>query len=406
MKKLFKKWFDTREVPFGVKVLTAATSVRWIGWGFAESLIPVFLFAFAGTFAEAGLLKSTYDIAYILVLPIAGILADRMRATTLILVGLWLYIFVGVGYALAGVTGLAIFIAVTRFLNGVGYALDSVGRSTYLRRHTPSHAVASALGYFDTISTFWWIAAALVGIFLVKIFALHWILFLITPTVVLSIGIVFKWARPTDVVPSVKNSERSQYKDIMREFVAWRWQLKSLVGLNFFLSFTGSVVAFFLPIQMFTEGSGYAPIIIMTVVLAAPAVFGWELGKMFDSSGPRIFGYALLVYALLLAGLGFTQSYIIQIAIALGLGFVQELLSVGKEELVTVYANPEHFGRVDGLSRSIANIGALAGPIIVGVLIDTTGVTVSYLLLAVLMALLAGGFVLTRWIVHNYRYAS
>ena len=155
MQEHFLKLWKSNDIPIGVRVLTFATSIRWIGWGFAESLIPIFLFSFGHSHANAGILKSFYDIAFIIALPLIGVLADRMRGTTLILIGLGLYVFVGTGYLLAGITGLVIFIVIARFFNGIGYAFDSVGRETYFRRHTPKEKLATVFGYFDSFASFW-----------------------------------------------------------------------------------------------------------------------------------------------------------------------------------------------------------------------------------------------------------
>jgi MFS family permease len=138
MQKYVLKFWNTEDIPHEAKILTAVTSIRWIGWGFAESLIPVLLYSFGHTFAEAGLLRSTYDIAFIIALPLVGVLADKThRATTLVLIGLLLYLFCGVAYLLAGIMSAVVFIVLARGINGVAYAFDAVGRNTCVRRHTP-----------------------------------------------------------------------------------------------------------------------------------------------------------------------------------------------------------------------------------------------------------------------------
>ena len=161
MKKFVLDFFDKKEIPTGTKILTYVTSIRWIGWGFAENLIPIFIFSFVGSYAQAGLLKSAYEFALIISLPLIGILADRVKATTLILAGLSLYLIVGTSYLFAGITGLAIFIVMARFSNGIAYAFDQVGRETYIRRNNISSKLATIFGYFDSVTNFWWIVAAL-----------------------------------------------------------------------------------------------------------------------------------------------------------------------------------------------------------------------------------------------------
>src|ERR1700723_548483 len=123
------------EIPYGVRVITIATAVRWFGWGLAESLIPVFIFSFAHTYATTGLIGSAYDFAFIIALPIVGVAADELPATSLVALSLAIYPLVGLAYLMAGVFGLVAFVVIARIVNGVTYALDCVGRETYIRRH-------------------------------------------------------------------------------------------------------------------------------------------------------------------------------------------------------------------------------------------------------------------------------
>ena len=399
MRTIFSKFWNTEEIPPGVRILTIATSVRWIGWGFAESLIPVFLYMFAGSFATAGLFNSAYDLAFIIALPLVGLAADRTRATTLILIGLSLYVFVGTGYFLAGFTGIAVFVVLSRAINGIGYAFDEVGRSTYIRRHTPSQNLATVFGYFDSIANFWWAMAAIVGIFLVSFIPIYWLLFLIVPTTLFAMLVIAIFGRKWDRDPKKIQESKPKYREIFREFGLWKWELKAIVAFNFFISFAGSIVLFFLPIQLFKEGSGYVPIILMGVVITIPAFFGWVLGKLFDKKGTRVFLYGLIAFAILVATLGFVHTYVWQIAIAFCVGIILELLSVGSSELVTVHADPEHFGRVDGLTHSITDMGALVGPIVAGVLIDAFGTKITYGALSLVILGLAFGFVFVAHII-------
>lgn len=397
MKELaFKLWNGTDDIPLGVRILTLVTSIRWFGWGFAESLLPVFLYSFVGSYAQAGLLRSVHDVAFIVSLPLIGMAADRMRSTVIVLAGLALYLLVGTGYLFAGLTGLAIFVVIARFVNGIGYALDSVGRETYFRRHTEPSRLATVFGYFDTVADFWWIAAAILGIVLIRYVQIHWLLFLITPTTLISLVILSRFSRRerrrgTEVVTPAQRNAR--YRDLLREFGTWDWRLRLLTVFNFFVSFTGSVVMFFLPIQMYNEGSGLVPVIVVGVITTIPALFGWVLGDLFDRKGIRVFGYGLLAFAVMLTGLGFLSGYLWQTIIAFLVGIVLELLSVGSNELVTVYANPEHFGRVDGMTRSLIDIGGMVGPLVVGIVVDAWGIHVALFGLAFLVLALAGAFV-------------
>lgn len=377
-------------------MITAATAVRWFGWGFGETLMPILLYSFGHTFAQAGLLRSAFDIALILSLPIIGMAADRMRATTIILIGSFIYLFIGVSYLLAGVTGLAIYIVLGRLMNGVSYGLDSVGRETYFRRHMPANKIATVFGYFDTIANLWWMIAGIIGIFLIKYFSIPQLLFLITPTTVIGILIVWNYRRKEPKKPITETRPKYKSTSILKEISNWSGTLKSLVMFDFFISFVYAVVMFFLPIEVYKEGTSLTLVIVMAVVSTIPILFGWSMGKWFDVKGTKVFTLGLIALALLLFSLVFTSGYIWKLVVSFLVSLVTELLSVGSNELVTVAANPEHFGRVDGIMRSITNIGAMVGPLAVGVIMDSYGIPIAYTILAVIILALAVIFHLTN----------
>ncbi len=61
------------ELPYGVRIIAWTRAIRWVGWGLGEALIPIFIFSFSSTFAEAGFFRGVYDIVSLLSLPIIGI---------------------------------------------------------------------------------------------------------------------------------------------------------------------------------------------------------------------------------------------------------------------------------------------------------------------------------------------
>ncbi len=381
-----------------MRILTYATSIRWVGWGFAEALIPIFLFSFAETYAAAGLLRSVYDVGFILMLPVAGMAADRFLSTGLILTGLVIYLFIGSAYFLAGATGLVVFAVVARFLNGISFSLDALGRETYIRRHTPREKIATIFGYFDTVAGFWWIIAALAGALLVKFFSIHALLFLITPTSLVALLIVWRFRKSGEEKrPGAgERGLKSAYSEILKEVATWGWKLRFIAMFNFFVAFASAVVVFFLPIEAYVQGADLSKTILLGVVFTLPTLFGWILGKYFDRKGSAAFFYGFVTFAVLLGLLGFFDSYVLKLFIAFGVGIILELLSVGSNELITAYANPEHFGRVGGMMRSISDVGSMIGPLLVGILIDWQGIHFSFLLLSLLMFVLAAIFYVLR----------
>lgn len=378
-----KLFLSSKEIPYGVRLITFVTSVRWFGWGFAETLIPVLLFSFGNSFAEAGLLKASVDITFILALPIIGMFADKVRATTLILISAVLYLFVGLGYFLTGVTGMVIFMILARLINGVSWGLDVVGRETYFMRHAEKNKIATVFGYFDTVANFWWVIAALIGILLVKYFSITALLFLITPFSFIGLLILLRFRKREERMHAVKFQKLSI--NLLKEVKDWGLMLKGILGFNFLISFTGAVVIFFLPIEVFREEGSLTLVILMGIAYILPSLTGWGLGTFFDIKGYKTLGTGLLLFALLLLSLSFLTSFFWRVAIMFIISMILELLSVGSNELMAASTKPEHYGRVEGIMRSVSTVGEMLGPLVVGILIDITSTGSAYISLSALI---------------------
>jgi len=395
---ILSPFFKIDVIPKGVRVLTYITALRWAGWGFAEALLPVFFFSFTQNYATTSLLRSAYDVSFILTLPIAGLLADKFRATSLVMFGLVIYLFIGSGYFLAGLTGVVLFAITARFLNGISYSFDILGRDTYTRRVTKKENLATVFGFVDAFANFWWIVAAIVGIFLVKYFSIYTLLFLVTPTSLLALIITWRFSKKEEGVSNLKEKfkVKTAYMEAFKEFGVWSWNLRLLAVFNFFIAFSSAVVGFFLPIEAYSQNGNLSQAMIIGILLVLLTLFGSQLGGWFDKKGISLFPYCFLLFGILLAVLAFSNSYLVKLGVAFGVGIVLELLTLGSNELITVCANPEHFGRVGGVMRSIYDVGSMTGPLIIGILIDSQGVKLPYLLMATLMMVLSIIFYLTK----------
>ncbi len=304
------------------------------------------------------------------------------------MVGAFLYLFVGLGYFLTGITGLIIFMVIARIINGVSWGLDVIGRETYLMRHTTKSKIATVFGYFDTVANFWWIVSALLGIVLIKYFSIPTLLFLVTPFSLISLLVILKFRRTEERIHIAEGTRQFSY-NLLKEVKDWGLMLKGILGFNFLISFTGAVVIFFLPIEVYVEGGSLTLVILMGIAFILPKLTGWGLGKFFDAKGYKTLGTSLLVFALLLVSLSLLTSFYWRIAIMFVISMILELITVGSNELIVASTKPEHLGRVEGIIRSVSTIGEMLGPLAVGILIDVTSTSNAYISLAMLIFAMA-----------------
>ncbi|MDO8622449.1 MAG: MFS transporter, partial [bacterium] len=299
--------------PHGVsgalRTVAWSRTIRWIGWGFGESLIPILIFSFSSTYAEAGLIRSVFEIVLLICFPLVGVLADRVSARTLILAGAVVYPLVGFGYLLAGITGLAIFLVFARAANAIGWALESTGVDTYYRRMASRTSMNSSFGFIDTLAGSGWVIAALIGILLVPYVPIHVLLFIVAPTSIIA-GLIAARAPHDSPQPAKKptgaHPMAQSYRLMLVEWKSWNGNLRLLGALSFFVGIIEALIWFFIPIDAYVEGTKLSLVILLTVVASIPPMFGYAIGKIADRRNP---------YALIAAGLVGAAAILLCIAI-------------------------------------------------------------------------------------------
>ncbi len=381
-----------------VKLIAWARTIRWIGWGFGESLIPLFIFYFSHTFAEAGLFKSIYDIVMLLALPVLGAWADRVSAKHLIIVALILYPFVGIGYFLAGVFGATIFIVLARALNGLLWGMEDMGVSTYYRRMANRGTVGASFGYIDSWSNFGWIIAALVGMVFVSFVPIHWLLLAVSPFAIIAFFVARRAPKdaPTQSERPSSVSMRS-YRRAFEEWQSWDLHLWLLSALVLFSSVISALMWFFIPIDAYIQGAQPSFVVLLMVIGAVPTLFGYMLGKLVDRRNKYgLVAFGLIATAVIMAGVAIFPQYAMKFFASFLLGIILELFSVVQKSLVTTLGPAETYGQRGGAFESVVALGDLAAPLALGVALDLLGFSNVSFVVAGLAVILGASYVFMR----------
>lgn len=376
----------------GLTIITWATAIRWIGWGFVEALLPIFLFSFAHSYAGTGFLRSIYSVVFLLSVPIIGAMANQVRAKNLILTGLLIYPFIGLAYYFAGLWGAISFIIIARVLNGVSFALDNVGRMTYLRKHENIAYTGSAIGYMQTVSYFWWLASILFSSVLIKYFEIYEFFLLIIPTTLVAFFIMLKV--PVDPEHEYSNNWEKfiswrTYKNFLEEIVIWNKDLKRLAVLNSLLQMTIAIVVFFMPIILFEKGDSFQQIIFFTFIFYVPVLLSGTFGWFADRIKPEHVTLGFLLLAVLLGLVGFSSSYNLQLALVFFLSAVAVFLRIFVDAEMTRRGDSRKYGTLTGASLEIGELSSIAGPILIGAMIDLYSMQIAFLALAILIILVS-----------------
>lgn len=388
--KKFLRLFNPN-IEEGVRLISVATSIRWFGWGFAEAFLPIFLFSFAHTHAETGLLRSVYGIIFLISLPMVSWLADNVASKKLMIGALLIYPFISISYFSAGAFGFVAFIVLARALNGVAYAFDSVGRSTYVRTHAKTESIATSFGYIDSLANFWWLVAIFISAILVRYIPVHYLFLMVAPTALVAIYFVRKL--PDGLTCSVLTKKErlsflGSYTTFFKTIISWGTRVRWLAVLAFFIDTTLIVGAFFIPIYAYAEHQSLWKVVLLTGFATFPALFSSPLGAIADKYKHTIF-WACGLCAILLLALAFAPAFYMQLTLVFLIGLCLELLSLVVSREVTLSVPNEHIGTVSGAFEGIAEMAEIIGPIALGVMIDLLSMRFTLTVLAVISTIFA-----------------
>jgi MFS family permease len=267
------------------------------------------------------------------------------------------------------------FIVVARVINGLTWGLENVGVNTYFRRLSPRTLLGSSFGFIDTWSNFGWIVAAVIGMVLAPHIPTHILLLAVIPTSIIALLVARRV--PKDRVRTTKKPRPSllaSYRLLAKE---WRHWNKNLWLLSVLVLFTGIIQAlmwFFIPIDAYVEGAKPAMVILLSIIAVIPSLFGYTFGKLSDHKNKYVLLAAGLVgVAGVAIGLAVFPAYGFKLIASFLFGVLLELFFVVQQSLVTTLGSSKAYGERGGAFESVATIGDLIGPLVLGFSLDKLG---------------------------------
>jgi len=387
-----------------VKIVSWSTAVLWFGWGFGESLIPIFLFQFAHSYAETGLLKSVLDVTTLLVTPVIGYYADKISIKKMMLVGIALYFLVALNYFFAGALAVTLFIIIARILNGIAWPLTCTSRESYICKYTPRRYMARAFGYFDTVGILSWIIAVCLSLFLVQKFAIHQLLFLIAPAAVISFAIALFLPNDTKLkkIKALKFSFLP-YRETIKEIKHWPTKLRILILSSFLISLVSSAFFFFIPIEVWKSDSDLKQIIILAIFYSLPEAAGNLLGWVIDKiKVDRSLILSFLGSIIVIVASIFWSSFLWRLSALILVGIFIETIALARRQLIADFNIKNNFlfakthfsfGGISAILDEITSMGSFAGIILAGALIDLISFSAALWFLAAVLIVVVVIFV-------------
>lgn len=376
-----------KDIPREVRLMTYARAIRWIGWGFGESLLPIFILSFSTSVTETGLINSAYEISFLLALPLIGLLSDVISGRTLVIVALFIYPFISLSYWLGGLTGAVLFIIIAKTVNGVAYCMDSIGNDTYIRRMTPGRIVASAFGYMASVANLAWLLAALAGIYLVHYVSIGNLLLLVAPFSLLGFLPLIHAADDTpktSSAPTVKSILKPLIT-FLKEIAALKKGLNHVVFLMFALDVAYITATFFIPIAAYKAGASLSGVALLAVIGSLPALFEFWLAEFIDGNQTKrawALSLSLVALPVLFVCAAFTSTLLMRTLVAFGVETAAIFGGLALQSYATMLSRRERYGEISSVLEGAASFGYLVGPIALGLLADTVGFTYTFFVIA------------------------
>jgi predicted MFS family arabinose efflux permease len=376
-----KKWCPVRGT---VGVISLATGIRWIGWGMAEPLIPVFLFSLLGGYGRSAVVDGVGQLVFILILPIAGMLADKVPLRQFLIVGLVLFCFDGL-WSVASATKIVALAVLANAIDGVAVASDVVGRATYIRRHAEEGTIARTMGVQNGLINLGFIIGALISIVAVRFVSLSWIFLGIVPTNCVALYLVY---RIEDDHAPILTDDGAQGRKTFQFSGLWGETLLGDGGLGFlgcvvlFLNALAGVTTILLPIYAYRHGSSLEGVIVLGIMAVIPEMFGSFLGRFADHYHERLLAGGLLGIAACLGILAIIGYSRLLFVVVLLLRAVVVVVALVIEKSATRRTDPNRYGRISAALEGLKDVGKFGGAVVLGFGIDHFGATSMFTFLA------------------------
>lgn len=323
----------------------------------------------AGAFT-IGLLIAIYDFAELFAKPAAGVVADRRGMKPVLLIGLIVFIIGSLLFLIVNPK----LLLVVRFVQGLGAAALSTVSISLVSRHFETGR-GRAFGVYNAIKGAGYVIAPAAGGFLANRYGFATI-FVVSASIGL-VALVATIFLPNDPGGRLDDDDEPSLRQSLLIFRDPRLMpIYAVIVINMFLV---GILFGFLPV--YVHGLGYSATQSGTVVSLATAAYllvqpvAGVLADRYAMRTPVLLG--LLVAALSIMAITFASGWILIVlvtAAGMGIGTVW----TNSDALVSSSAPPSQLGASIGAAQSFKEFGDMAGPLLVGGLIQLFGVRVGF----------------------------
>jgi MFS family permease len=380
---------DRSRLPRDVLVLGVIAFFVMVGFGVVVPVLPVYVRSFGVGYLEVGAVVSAFALMRFVASPFCGRLIDWLGERALLAVGIGI---VAVSSALVGFAGSYVEVLLLRGAGGIGSAMFTVSAMTLLLRSTPAATRGRSVGFYHGGFLLGGMAGPAIGGVLASV-SLTAPFFFYAGTLAVAglVGLILLQPKSVDV------DDAAAPAAIPLAAVLRDPRFRAACLANFANGWTSlGVRSALVPVLVVDVLSGTAAWTGVAFAIAAvvQTIALGPAGRFVDTVGrrPAILG-AYLVAAATILGVAVAPNFAVLTVLLCVYGVAAAFMGTAPAAAVGDATAGARGGRPVALFSMASDLGAIAGPLIAGWLVDAAsfpaafGVAAVFLLVAALSAL-------------------
>jgi predicted MFS family arabinose efflux permease len=331
--------------------------------------LPIYLLRSGSTEAEIGVLIGIFFFSSLVLRPFVGKALLKVEEKIFMIAGALLFVLTSLAYLLAPPFWPFLFV---RFLQGIGFAFFHTASFTLIANITPQDHRGQSLGYFYLAMNISGALAPPVGMFIINQFSFTSLFLVCSGLSLCSLLITYRLGRR-----QIHSSETSSAED---GFLLSRRALPPSV-IGFFAFFMWGALSAFFPLYAINHGVTNPGLFFTT--MAAMLILGRSLGgRILDLYSREIVILPCVttyIISMVLLAFSKTMPMFILVAVIWGIGHAFLVPSL---IVYTLDRMGSSTGPAMGTFTAFADLGISLGPVLMGIVVLSTGYPIMFLCLA------------------------
>lgn len=365
--------------------------VLMLGAGLVGPILSPYARAFGVSYAAAGLVISAFGIARVFIDLPAGFLADKIGRRKLLVAGPLIVTLAALGLAITPIEQkyypLAIFL---RLVQGTGSSLFIITATIYIADLAPKGRLGRVLSFYEVSIHLGMVCGPVLGGIVAESYGLN------APFYFYAVG---AFASSTVSLVLIKERIKSPLIASLKFQSIFKSLKELLFNKNLFVINLLSFANFFTRsgirstmIPLFAKEFMDLPFSKIGIVLSVATLINLFLlpisGILSDKFGRKIvFIPGFLLYALAIFLIPFCHSFMNLIGVAVLIGIGTGLSDPIPITMAADFGPSEVRGTIMGLYRVFGDIGYVAGPILLGAIADSIGMSFSFYVTSMLLVI-------------------